>query len=327
MAAAYFEDTLQAVPDAMLAAGTLGAEMLAANDGGEWAAGFAGAGDGGRGDDSGWGGVGECAARLAGWGAGSVEELMRISVNLATRPFVELRPLFARLRLAMGVLGVLAVVFGFWLRTLNAKASVAQAQMNALKAKTAQFQAERTANEARMRQPQNMAVLERSQFLNAVFARKSFSWTAVMMDLEKVLPAGVQVTSIEPQITKEGDVNIRMRVSGDRDRAVLLVRNLETSQRFVAPRLAGEQALTAETSHAPGAPVVAPGGVVFEILSGYNPLPETKAKVVSVAKVEKVSKAPGSGAVKGGVASRSKTGKKSGTAAAQGSALPKDGTR
>jgi hypothetical protein len=28
---------------------------------------------------------------------------MRISVNLATRPFIELRPLFARLRLAMGL--------------------------------------------------------------------------------------------------------------------------------------------------------------------------------------------------------------------------------
>ena len=38
---------------------------------------------------------------------------MRISVNLATRPFVELRPLFARLRLAMGVLTVLAVGLGF----------------------------------------------------------------------------------------------------------------------------------------------------------------------------------------------------------------------
>ena len=77
------------------------------------------------------------------------------------------------------------------------------------------------------------------QFLNALFARKSFSWTAVMMDLESVLPTGVQVTSIEPAITKEGEVNIRLRVSGDRDRAVQLVRNLETSQRFVAPRLAG----------------------------------------------------------------------------------------
>ena len=60
-----------------------------------------------------------------------------------------------------------------------------------------------------------------------------------MMDLEKVLPTGVQVTSIEPVITKEGDVNIRLRVSGDRDRAVQLVRNLETSQRFLSPRLAG----------------------------------------------------------------------------------------
>ena len=87
-----------------------------------------------------------------------------------------------------------------------------------------------------MQQPQNMAVLERSQFLNALFARKSFSWTSVMMDLETVLPAGVQVTSIEPTITKEGDVNIRLRVSGDRDRAVQLVRNLETSQRFLSPQ-------------------------------------------------------------------------------------------
>ena len=34
---------------------------------------------------------------------------MRISVNLATRPFVELRPLFAKLRLAMGLLALLAV--------------------------------------------------------------------------------------------------------------------------------------------------------------------------------------------------------------------------
>ena len=206
---------------------------------------------------------------------------MRISVNLATRPFVELRPLFARLRLAMGALAVLAVGFGFWLHALNAKATVARAQMDALKAKTVQFQRERSTNEARMRQPQNMAVLERSQFLNAVFARKSFSWTAVMMDLERVLPVGVQVTSIEPQITKEGDVNIRLRVSGDRDRAVQLVRNLETSQRFLAPRLAGEQAMTADSSHggAGVAPVV-PGGVVFEILSGYNPLPDRKVKDV-----------------------------------------------
>jgi type IV pilus assembly protein PilN len=104
-----------------------------------------------------------------------------------------------------------------------------------------------------------------------VFAEKSFSWTAVMMDLENVLPAGLQVTSIEPLISKEGDVSIRMRVSGDRDRAVELVRNLEGSQRFLRPSLTSESLETSQTKN--GQMEGAPGGVEFDILSGYNPLP------------------------------------------------------
>jgi type IV pilus assembly protein PilN len=151
--------------------------------------------------------------------------------------------------------------------------------MNALKTRTLTYQQERQRNEARMRQPQNMAVLERSQFLNALFASKSFSWTAVMMDLERVLPAGVQVTSIEPATSKTGEVSIRLRVSGDRDRTVELVRNLEHSQRFINPRLAGEQTQAQETNGRAGfQPAAAPGGVEFDILSGYNPLPHADLK-------------------------------------------------
>jgi type IV pilus assembly protein PilN len=191
---------------------------------------------------------------------------------------VELRPLFARLRIAIVALSLLAVGLGFWLHALTEKARAAEAQMNALKAKTLAYQQERQQNEARMRQPQNRAVLDRSQFLNALFAQKSFSWTAVMMDLERVLPSGVQVTSIEPA-TKSGEVTIRLRVSGDRDRAVQLVRNLEQSQRFVAPRLAGEAAQVQEAGHASASPAV-PGAVEFDILSGYNPLPPVPAKEV-----------------------------------------------
>ena len=216
---------------------------------------------------------------------------MRISVNLANRPFVELRPLFARLRLAMVVLAVLALGLWFALQSLNVKAAKAAAQMDDLKAKTQKYQQERLTNEARMHQPQNMAVLERSQFLNAVFAWKSFSWTAVMMDLEKVLPVGVQVTSIEPQISKEGDVSIRLRVSGDRDKAVQLVRNLETSQRFLSPRLSSEQAQQQEGNrNAAAVQMLAPGAVQFEILSGYNPLPAKTVKEVSLEKDEEGDK-------------------------------------
>ena len=197
---------------------------------------------------------------------------MRISVNLATRPFVELRPFFARLRLMMGVLAVAAIVLLVVTHSMQKKLDRAQAQMDALKARTAAAQNEKINNERRMRQPANAAVLARSHFLNQLFLRKSFSWTAVMMDLENVLPVGVQVTSIEPQPTADGDLVIRLRVAGDRDRAVQLVRNLERSKRFIAPRLSGENSQAKEGANAQML-AGAPAGVEFEIMANYNPLP------------------------------------------------------
>ena len=249
---------------------------------------------------------------------------MRISVNLASRPFVEIRPLLARLRLLMGLLAVIALGLGLWLHSLSRRAAAAQARIDAVHAQTLALEQQRSANEARMRQPGNRDVLDRSHFLNGVFARKSFSWTAVMMDLERVLPPGVQVTSIEPQVSKEGEVTIRLRVSGDRDRAVQLVRNLEHSSRFLQPRLSSESSQATEganglaggarTAPAPtsftftsttpnggraaSAPV--PGGVEFDILSGYNPLPEPNRRPV-------VTSVPPSPAERGSAAPASKS--------------------
>jgi type IV pilus assembly protein PilN len=224
---------------------------------------------------------------------------MRISVNLATRPFVELRPFFARLRLFMGVLALAAIVLMVVTHSMQKKLNAAQAQMDALKARTAAAQQEKTNNERRMRQPANAAVLDRSHFLNQLFLRKSFSWTAVMMDLETVLPVGVQVTSIEPQINLEGDVIIHLRVSGDRDKAVQLVRNLERSRRFLGPHINSESSEAKGANGAQPVPGVTPA-VEFEILANYNPLPEgvafVKAKSGDAAPAK--TKTPGGEVVK-----------------------------
>jgi type IV pilus assembly protein PilN len=199
---------------------------------------------------------------------------MRISINLATRPFVELRPLFAKLRVVMAALAVMAGALGIGLHYQSKRAQANEAVMDNLKAQTTALETERQTNEKRMMQPQNRAVLERSRFLNDLFAQKSFSWTSVMMDLEAVLPAGVQVTSLEPTVTKEGDINMRLRVNGQRDPSVDLVRNLERSKRFLAPHLASETAQTQEPGKVPVAMQNGvPGGVQFDIFSGYNPLP------------------------------------------------------
>jgi len=204
---------------------------------------------------------------------------MRITVNLATRPYVELRPFFLRLRILMAVLAVVAVGALIATHLLQKKLDVAKEQLDQVHVKVLAARQEKLSNEHRMRQPANAEVLARAHFLNTLFLTKSFSWTAVMMDLERVLPIGVQVTSIEPQISTDGSVLIKLRVSGERDRAVQLVRNLERSRRFRSPRLTGEAAQAREAGtqgnfSAANPNSLAPPGVEFEILADYNPLPE-----------------------------------------------------
>lgn len=226
---------------------------------------------------------------------------MRISVNLASRPFVELRPFFARLRILMGVLVLVAIGLGIALHVQRVKLDKAQQQMDAVRRRTLAAQQEKLHNEARMRMPVNAVVLERAHLLNRLFLAKSFSWTGVMMDLENVLPTGVQVTAIEPSITPEGSVIIRLRVAGDRDRAILLVRNLERSSRFIGPRLSAESSQLKEGTNNAPTPGIAPGAVQFDIFANYNPLPPaaekpaatTEPKALAVPKAAKKAVIPG----------------------------------
>ncbi len=129
---------------------------------------------------------------------------MRIQLNLASRPFVELGPLYLRLRILIVLLAVVAVPLWLLLATEKRKAAEAQARLDAVQQRIHAIEAQRQAFQSSMREPQNASVLSQSQFLNQLFARKAFSWTAVMMDLENVLPSGVQVLNIDPVSPKMG---------------------------------------------------------------------------------------------------------------------------
>lgn len=198
---------------------------------------------------------------------------MRITVNLATRPFVELGPVYQRLRIWMGVLLLLAIPLWYLARIEQKKADAATARVRQMQASVQQMQRQQQSYQALMRQPQNAAVLTQSDFLNDLFRRKAFSWTATMTDLETVLPTGVQVLSIDPQVSPDGHVTIRMRVSGARERAIELVKNLEGSKHFASPRLGSESLATANSGNQQAMPVNASTDVNFDILADYRPLP------------------------------------------------------
>jgi type IV pilus assembly protein PilN len=204
---------------------------------------------------------------------------MRVSVNLATRPFADLAPTLKRLRIAMAALAVLSA--GFWLEIhlLHNKAEAARAREHSLDGAIAQLNQERQSYQSQLQQPQNAGAISQAESLNKLFDEKSFSWTLAMEDLETVLPGGVQVTSLEPVRGKDGTITLHLRVLGQRDRAVGLVENLERSRRFAKPRIVNE---TAETGSGPAEriePVSATNRVNFDLLADYVPAtPEERTK-------------------------------------------------
>jgi type IV pilus assembly protein PilN len=206
---------------------------------------------------------------------------MRITLNLASRPYVELRPLYQRLRVVALLLVVTGGLFWWVLHSQQQRAAAAQARADTIESAIMQTRNEREQAEASMREPQNSAVLAQAHFLNNLFLHKSFSWTAVMMDLEQVLPSGVQVLNIDPVPAKDGSVTIHMRVAGPREKAVALVRNLEHSRRFLSPRIVGETSQSQNQNGRPNPnfePVSAANGVNFDVLAEYNPLQPRETK-------------------------------------------------
>jgi Tfp pilus assembly protein PilN len=73
---------------------------------------------------------------------------------------------------------------------------------------------------------------EQTRFLTTLFRRKSFSWTGLFNELEKLTPPSVRVTSISPA-EEEGEITVTMTVVGRTLPDVLeMVRALESSSFF-----------------------------------------------------------------------------------------------
>lgn len=219
---------------------------------------------------------------------------MRITVNLASRPFADIGPALKRLRIAMAALAVVSL--GAWLgiHLLDSQAQKERGRAHSLDGALAQISAERQGYQNQLQQPKSVQVIAQANALNQLIDEKSFSWTLAMEDLETVLPGGVQVTSLEPVRGKTGTITLHLRVLGPRDKAVELVKNLEHSRRFVQPRIVNETADTG--SGGPNQklePVSDTNRVNFDLLADYNPATpaERKALAKKAAAAEKTEEA------------------------------------
>jgi len=157
---------------------------------------------------------------------------MKARLNLATKPLVLHRQFF----LFSGIGGALALtllcVLGWHVYSVRKADASFRAQRETALKDLEQLQAERQELERFFLQPENAKLHERAEFINSILDSRSFNWTNMFMDLEKVMPIGVRILSIEPKQVN-GQAAVRLIVGTVSEEAKQkFINSLEQSDAF-----------------------------------------------------------------------------------------------
>src|SRR3984893_11702097 len=166
---------------------------------------------------------------------------MKVRLNLATKALETHRSFLA----AAGAVGVVAGIFflglGWHVYSVRKSDEALRVKVAALRQEMIGLEQQRNELERFFAQPENAKLHERSAFLNTLIDEQSLNWTQMFMDLEKILPAGVRVVSIQPKHEK-GRVEVKLVIGAVSDDAKLTFLNaLERSPSFSHVQLVNEK--------------------------------------------------------------------------------------
>lgn len=169
---------------------------------------------------------------------------MRVRLNLATKPLETHRRFLA----ASGVIGVVGGILflglGWHVYSVRKSDEALRVKAAAIRDEMIGLDQQRNDLERFFARPENARLHDRSAFLNTLIDEQSLNWTQMFMDLEKILPAGVRVVSIEPTHEK-GRVTVKLIVGASSDEAKLKFLNaLEASPAFAHVELTDERVNT-----------------------------------------------------------------------------------
>lgn len=166
---------------------------------------------------------------------------MKVRLNLATSALQTHRRFLAASTLMGAVAGVVFLVLGWHVYSVRKADEALRLRSDQVREEMTALLQQRAELERFFKRPENAKLADRAAFLNGIIDEKSLNWTRMFMDLEKVLPSGVHLISIEPQPEK-GRVKIRLSVAARSDEARLkLLRALEESPAFTDVIEASEQ--------------------------------------------------------------------------------------
>lgn len=162
---------------------------------------------------------------------------MRVNINLASQKYEDVRQFYVRWGAAIAVLAVLAVLLGTlsYLKYSRSKASARQA--TELQQKIAELEKQRDQLAAFENRPENRDVTQQKKFWNSQIARRSFSWTQLLNDMQRIMPRRAFLDSVQPELTPDNRFKLRLTITGEKEEdARELVVRMEDSPRFHSPR-------------------------------------------------------------------------------------------
>jgi hypothetical protein len=166
---------------------------------------------------------------------------MKIRLNLATSPLTSDRRFIVG-STTVGILGMLAMVVLAWHAFEMWRSNIAfRTQELQLNTEMNRLREERGALEIYFNQPETVQRRDVAAFFNNLIAERAFPWTKIFMDLEKNLPPGARVISVEPTLVRD-HVELQLTVEASNDAAKLeLLRDLEKSPDFSQIQLLSER--------------------------------------------------------------------------------------
>jgi type IV pilus assembly protein PilN len=157
---------------------------------------------------------------------------MRVRLNLATNPLQTHRKFLAVSGLIGAFAGIVFLALAAHVYSVRKSNEALRVRADAIRQEVIGLMRQRDELENFFKEEQNARLNERSTFLNSLIDEQSLNWTQMFMDLEKILPAGVRLVSIEPAHDK-GQVLVRLQVGAISDEAKLkFERALESSPAF-----------------------------------------------------------------------------------------------
>jgi len=166
---------------------------------------------------------------------------MRLNINLATRKYEDVQQFFFRWGVALAVLAGLTILLGA-LSVFKYSNTVKNAkETKDLQQKIAVLQRELSDMRAIDNSPENREVTQQKKYWNSQIARRSLSWTQLLNDLQKIMPARAYLDSVQPELTSDNRLKLKLVIVGEKhDDALELVKKMESSARFRSVKITSD---------------------------------------------------------------------------------------